>query len=349
MKIVVDENIPLLKGVQEPYAEVVYAPAKAIDAALVRDADALLIRTRTHCNAALLDGSSVKFIGTATIGTDHIDLDYCAQKNIIVASAAGCNAGGVMQYVTRTLVAFEEKTGKDLRHCTLGIVGVGNVGRRVQQVAQALGMRILLNDPPRAVREGTDGFVELDELLKASDIVTLHVPLNTTTENLANACFFEQLKNGAAFINTSRGEVVDEVALLQAHAKLSFVALDVWRNEPHINLRLMNAVDIATPHIAGYSIQGKRNATTMVVQALAKTFNIEALKNFVAKIDEVEIPLDFSMQKSDLYSRISENYPIFEDDKQLRGQPQNFEQLRNQYKLRNELVIKSVNCKFVNL
>jgi len=341
MVIVADKNIPFLNGVLEPYAEVVYAPGDAIASPLVRDADALLVRTRTLCNAALLAGSRVKFIGTATIGTDHIALDYCQRQGITVASAAGCNAAAVRQYVARTLVAIEEKTGKDVRRCTMGIVGVGNVGKRVERLAQALGMRTLLNDPPRAAREGAAGFVPLGKLLEQSDIVTLHVPLDDTTRGMANAVFFDRMKADAAFINTSRGEVVDEDALLNARSKLSFIALDVWRNEPNINLDLLRVADIATPHIAGYSLQGKCNATTMAVQALAQFFGIDALTNFTVKPDKTATVIDFSDAKHNVYSRISENYAIFEDDKLLRNEPQSFEKIRNNYTYRNELCLPS--------
>ncbi len=345
MKIVADENIPLLKGVFEPYATVVYAAGNTISNPLIKDADALLIRTRTDCNQQLLENTNLKFIGTATIGTDHIDLAYCRQQGITVASAAGCNAAAVMQYVARTLVAIEEKTGKKLMDCTLGIVGVGHVGRLVHQIAHTLGLQVLLNDPPLALLDGATGFIPLEELLSASDIVTLHVPLDNTTKSLANARFFERMKTQAAFINTSRGEVVDEGALLQYRSKFSFVALDVWRNEPHINLDLLAATDLATPHIAGYSLQGKCNATTMIVQALANYFGIQALTRFVA---DCEAPTDFLFPQKgpdDMHKRISENYTIFEDDKLLRSEPHNFEQLRNNYKLRKEI---SVDAKSVN-
>ena len=194
MKIVADEHIPLLEGVLEPFAEVVYAAGKNINASLVCDADALLIRTRTKCNKELLANSSVKFIGTATVGTDHIDLDYCAQKNITVYSAAGCNAPAVMQYVITSLIALAAKHNKDLRHYTLGIIGVGNVGSLVYKAANLLGMQVLLNDPPRATREGGDKFISLEKLLNHSDIITLHVPLTKETESMVNNSFLKKMK-----------------------------------------------------------------------------------------------------------------------------------------------------------
>jgi len=333
MKIVADEHIPLLKGVLEPYAEIVYAPANILHAALVKDADALLIRTRTRCNQSLLATAAVRFIGTATVGADHIDEAYCRQNGIAVCTAAGSNARAVMQYVIAALCAIAGKTGKKLPDCTLGIIGGGNVGRVVQAAAAAMGMRTLLNDPPRALREGASGFTAIDRLLADADIITLHVPLTDTTRRLASDAFFEQMKHGAALINTSRGDVVNETALLRYRQKLSAVVLDVWHNEPHINTTVLNAATIATPHIAGYSVQGKRNATTMMVQSLARFFDIAPLKHFEAAGAENQPVIDLS---DNLPARILEKYPIFEDDKLLRQQPQNFEQLRNHYTLRNE-------------
>ena len=335
MKIVADEHIPLLKGVLEPFAEVVYAAGKNINASLVRDADALLIRTRTKCDKELLANSSVKFIGTATVGTDHIDLDYCAQKNITVYSAAGCNAPAVMQYVITALMALAAKHNKDLRNCTLGIIGVGNVGSLVHKAASLLGMQVLLNDPPRAVREGNGKFITLDELLHQADIITLHVPLTKETESMVNNSFLKKMKENAWLINTSRGEVADETALMQHRAKLEALVLDVWNNEPQINQALLTATDIGTPHIAGYSIQGKYKATTMIVQAFANFFDIHPLKSFAMQPKVEETSIDLSNNFEETQKIILKNYPIFKDDNLLRQQPQSFEQLRNEYQLRN--------------
>jgi len=335
MKIVADENIPLLKGVLEPFSEVVYAAGKNINASLVRNADVLLIRTRTKCDKELLANSAIKFIATATIGTDHIDLDFCAQNNIAVVSASGCNAPAVAQYVITALLALSERKKKDLRNCTLGIIGVGNVGSLVYKSAQTLGIRVLLNDPPRAARENNSEFISLEKLLNQSDIVTLHVPLTKETESIVNHSFLEKMKQSAWLINTSRGEVINETALLQQRAKLDALILDVWRNEPQINQALLAATDIATPHIAGYSIQGKCKATTMIVQAFAEFFNIESIKNFVAQTEVKKRIIDLSGDFNTLQEAVFKAYSIFEDDELLRQQPQNFEQIRNQYNLRN--------------
>ena len=328
MKIVVDENIPLLKGVLEPYAEVVYAVAGAICPALLKDADALLVRTRTRCDRALLLHSTVRFIATATVGNDHIDTNYCRQHGIAVFSAAGCNASAVAQYVSAALLASEIITGKTIQERTLGIIGVGNIGRLVAAMAANLGMSVLLNDPPRAVREGAAGFIGLEELLQRADCISLHVPLTDATKNLADDAFFERIQCGAIFINTSRGEVTDEEALRRHRKKLSAVILDVWQNEPRISLDTLAAADIATPHIAGYSIQGKCNATTMVVRALAAFFDIDELKNFTATGATEQTHIDIPCNQRHLRTLLTSSYSILEDDKLLRTQPQNFEQLR---------------------
>jgi erythronate-4-phosphate dehydrogenase len=339
MKIIADANIPFLRGVLEPYADITYVSGQDIRATTVKEADALLIRTRTRVDAALLAGSSAQFIATATIGVDHIDLEYCRRQGITVCSAAGCNAAAVAQYVVAVWAAMACKTGMNLRDCVLGIVGVGHVGQRVAAAARALGMTMRWNDPPREANEGTAAFVSLDKLLACSDIVTLHVPLTSATREMADAAFFEKMKSGAVFINTSRGEVVDEEALLRYRARLRFLALDVWQREPAINRALLDVADIATPHIAGYSIQGKCNATTMIVRALAGFFGIDALQSFTAAAPEKEMTLRAADIGDDLYAHVSSLYSIMDDSARLHARPTQFEQLRNQYALRNEFHI----------
>ena len=314
--VVVDQDIPFLKGVLEPWFEVRYLPGRAIGAAEVRNAAALLIRTRTRCDAALLDGSAVRFIGTATIGTDHIDMHYCNSRGITVVSAPGCNAAAVAQYIRVALHALD----LDGSGSTLGVVGVGHVGSLVAEVGRRAGMRVLLNDPPREAAEGSAGFTPLPKLLAASDVVTLHIPLWPENRDFADAGFFAQLRPGTSFINASRGEVVDEAALLYVRPLLGRVVIDVWKNEPNINVDLLAAADIATPHIAGYSIQGKINGTTAVVRALGEAFGIDALKTF--RVTGVTLP--------------TEPYDIWRDDAALRSHPENFEQLRSHYSYRND-------------
>lgn len=314
--VVVDRDIPFLEGVLEPWFDVRALPGKAIGPADVHDAVALLVRTRTRCDAALLEGSSVRLVATATIGTDHIDLDYCDTHGITVASAPGCNAAAVAQYVSCALKALSlDRPGN-----TLGVIGVGHVGKLVAEAGRRMGLRVLLNDPPREAAEGPAGFTPLPALLSSADIVTLHIPLWPENRDLADASFFAAMRPGASFINASRGEVVDEAALLAARPKLNKLVLDVWKNEPDINLDLLAAADIATPHIAGYSIQGKMNGTTAVVRALGHTFGIDALKSF--SVTGVTLPQD--------------PYDILQDDAKLRSHPESFEQLRSTYSYRND-------------
>jgi erythronate-4-phosphate dehydrogenase len=224
-------------------------------------------------------------IATATIGMDHIDLDYCREKGIEVYNAQGCNAGGVMQYVFSALYGVAARKGIKLDGATVGIVGVGHVGSRIEAMARHLGFNVLLCDPPRAAAEGEEGFCSLEYLLANSQIVTLHVPLDEVTRGMADEEFFMMMRPGAIFINSSRGEVVDDAALIHAIPKLGAVVVDTWNNEPDINLNLLEMVDIATPHIAGYSYQGKQNGTAYAVRAVAGHFGIKELYDFYPESD----------------------------------------------------------------
>ena len=314
--LIADRDIPFLEGVFEEWFDVRYLPGREIGPDDVRDAVALVVRTRTRCDAALLEGSSVQLVATATIGTDHIDLDYCATHGIAVASAPGCNAAAVAQYVAVALRTL----GLDRPGATLGVVGVGHVGTKVADRARRAGMRVLLSDPPREAAEGPAGFTPLPELLAQSDVVTLHIPLWPENRDFANAAFFAAMKEGASLINASRGEVLDEEALLAVRPKLDKLVLDVWQNEPAINRGLLAVADIATPHIAGYSIQGKINGTQAVVRAVGDFFRIRLLKTFC--VPGVDLP--------------QEPYDILADDTALRSHPENFERLRSNYSYRND-------------
>ena len=251
MKIVADRYIPFLEGVFEPYAQVVYKPGTEICREDCLDADVLITRTRTKCNAELLEGTTVKMISTATIGTDHIDLPWCAEHGIEVYNAAGCNAGGVMDYVFSALYGVAARKKIPLQNAKLGIVGVGHVGRKVERAGRKLGFQILRCDPPRAEKEGPEDFYTLDELLAEAQIVTIHVPLDETTRGMCNDEFFSKIQPGAIFINAARGEIVDEAALLRARPKLGALVIDTWCNEPDVDQRLLIECDVATPHIAG--------------------------------------------------------------------------------------------------
>lgn len=341
-KIVADENIPFLEGVFEPYAEVVYKNGKSICRDDLVDTDALITRTRTLCNADLLDSTRVSVIATATIGMDHIDLDYCREHGIEVHNASGCNAGGVMQYVFSALYGAAARNAINLKGKTFGIIGVGNVGRRVEQMARYLGFNVLLNDPPRAMAEGDEDFVSLDQLLAESDIVTLHTPLDDTTRKMADETFFLKMKLGAIFINASRGEVVDEAALIDAAPKFSALIVDTWCNEPDVNIELLKVADIATPHIAGYSYQGKMNGTAMTVQAIARRFGIYQLYDYypVQLPEDVPQKLDMAGKtQGEIAATFQYNYPVFTDDFMFRMNPDSFEELRQNYRYRREIYI----------
>lgn len=363
MKIVIDKAIPFIEGVFEPYAEVLYMGGKEISPESVSDADALVVRTRTKCDALLLENSQVKFIATATIGTDHIDLDYCSDKGISVANAAGCNAGGVMQYVFTSLYALGCEKGISLpdgkiknmegERKVMGVIGTGNVGGMVANMAEYMGFEVLRCDPAKeraqtlAFNNGQlklhdfKDYYSLEYLLENSDVVTLHTDLNPTSFAMAGEGFFSSMKEGAVFVNASRGEVVVDEALLKYADKLSGIIIDVWNGEPAINMEVLDIADIATPHIAGYSYEGKVNGTTMAVKAVAEHFGIDALKgfsivppeknsNFFSK-DELS-----QNQISDYFQKI---FPIFEHCADLKENPQQFELLRQNFKYRREFYV----------
>lgn len=343
MKIVADKYIPFLEGVFEPYAEVVYKDGMEICREDVADADVMIIRTRTKCNADLLEGSKVRMIATATIGMDHIDLEYCRNHGITVQNAEGCNAGGVLQYVFSALYGMAARKGIKLDGATMGIVGVGHVGKKIEAMARYLGFNVLMCDPPRAAAEGSDAFCSLEYLLANSQIVTMHVPLDETTRGMADEEFFMLMPPGAIFINAARGEILDDNALMQAIPKLGAVAIDTWNHEPNINLELLDMVDIATPHIAGYSYQGKQNATALAVQAVAKFFGIKELYEYYPEADVPDhepIQLDLRDKTHGERAAVFQyNYPIFTDDFRFRMEPENFEKLRSEYQYRREIYV----------
>ena len=355
MKVVADDKIPFLKGVLESEGiEVVYLPGAKTTDADVSNADALITRTRTKCNEKLLKNSAVKFIATATIGFDHIDTDYVEKRGICWTNAPGCNSSSVAQYITSLLLNLAVKHNFKLADKVLGVVGVGYVGKKVAAVGRALGMKVLLNDPPRARAEGDKEFVSLDIVAQKADIITIHVPLEYEGEDktfhLADEEFLNKLTQKQFIINASRGEVVDNAALRKVLEKRSIAGgvLDVWENEPEIDLELLNLLDYATPHIAGYSTDGKVNGTSMSVNALAKFFNLsERLQNWypdnvpVPENTVIESPADGSLEEKLLYI-VSQSYNIADDTKALKQTPQDFEKLRGNYPLRREFGIFTV-------
>ena len=329
MRVLVDSAIPFLRGVLEPFAEVEYLDGKEFTRDRVKSADAIVIRTRTKCDHSLLEGSKVQFIATATIGFDHIDLDYCRTHNITVATSAGCNARGVLQWVAAALTTLAERKGFQPKEQTLGIVGVGNVGRLVKEYAEHWGFKTICCDPPRKEREHLD-FVELEELLKQADIVTLHTPLDSTTNHLINSDNISLLRSGATLINASRGECVATEA---THRNDLTYITDVWENEPNIDHALLSQSLIATPHIAGYSAQGKANASALSVQALARHFDLPLKDWRPCQVQAIEPKL---MSWKDVCATIRNHYDICTESRILKNSPHLFEQLRNNYRYREE-------------
>ena len=364
MLIVADSKIPYLKGVFEPYADMRYLNPGEITPETVRDADALIVRTRTKCDAALLEHSRVRIVATATIGMDHIDTDWCTLHGVVWRNAAGCNASSVAQYMASALLRVSLRHGVDLRGKTLGIVGCGNVGSKVAAAAAALGMNVLLNDPPRVRRAKLTGFVGLETIQREADFITLHVPLwgeeygPWRTEHLADGDFFRSLKHKPFFFNTSRGDVVDEPALKEAirTGRISGAVLDVWHNEPEIDRELLSLVDFATPHIAGYSADGKANGTSMAVEAVVEESSLwingyagHALQPLRESIQQMKadilakvpapanpvITLDPASPRP-LADAVFASYDVAEDDALLRAAPERFEDLRGSYRVRRE-------------
>ena len=338
MKVIVDDKIPYINtAIAQVADEVVYAPGSKFTPELVKDADALIVRTRTFCNQDLLEGSRVQFIGTATIGFDHIDTAYLAQKGIAWSNCPGCNATSVAQYVQSVLLLLKREKGLVPGDATLGIVGVGHVGKEIKKVAENLGMHVLLNDPPRAVKEGNEGFSPIEELMERCDVITFHTPLINggphPTYHLADSDFFRKLRRKPYIINSSRGEVVDNEALLEAldTGKIRQAIIDTWENEPCLSSALLDKVYIGTPHVAGYSADGKANATNMVMEALCRHFGLPQAE----KVLPPDLPADIILSE-DPEERALQLYNPHQDSHALKRNPDKFEELRGNYPLRRE-------------
>ena len=336
MKVIVENHIPFLRGRLEPFAEVLYLPCEEITPEAVASADALLVRTRTRCDASLLSGSQCSFIGTATIGTDHIDLPYCRSRGIEVANAPGCNAPAVAQWVHSTIARFMQARGiTDCSQLTLGIVGVGHVGSIVERWARSLGFHVLLCDPPRARREGAEGFVSLDVIAAEAHIITFHTPLsrsgNDATYHLCDEAFTSRLRHCLLLLNSARGEITHTGALLRAldSRAIGDVAIDCWENEPAISPELLARAFVATPHIAGYSAEGKQRATAMVLEAMGRHFGWDIA------IDNPDAPAEGAPVVTQ--KLIAASYDPMADTASLRHNPASFEALRNAYALRHEV------------
>ena len=359
MKIIVDDKIPYIKGALEPFGEVVYLPGPKTTPEIVKDADAIITRTRTICNQQLLEGSSVRLIATATIGYDHIDTNYCDKAGIKWTNAPGCNSKSVEQYIASALFVLAHQKGFQLKGKTIGIVGVGQVGSKVAHLCELFGMKVLLNDPPRARTEGPDQFCSLNEIMQKADIITLHVPLNMQGEDatfhLADAHFFDALERKPIVINSCRGEVLDTLSAKAAlrNGQISGLVIDCWENEPDIDMELLQMVDLATPHIAGYSKDGKANGTSMSIQAISRFFGL-GIDNWQAK--EVELPEETHLEldglnlseEAILAKAVLATYDIRTDDAALRKNPLLFEKLRGDYPIRREFPVYSIQAKNVN-
>ena len=332
MRVIVESHIPHIRGLIEPFATVDYLEPGELTPEAVRDADALIVRTRTRCNAALLEGSRVRFIGSATIGTDHIDLDYCAAHGITVHNAPGCNAPAVAQWVFCAIAAWMHH-----RHITspagltLGIVGVGHIGSIVARWGRQLGFTVLLNDPPRE-RMGTApdlAFLPLEELQRRCDIITFHTPLTRDgqwpTWHLSDQAFLDGLERCRLLIDAARGPIADNAALLGWHGD---IALDCWENEPSISRELLEKAIVATPHIAGYSAEGKQRGTAMMLEALNDFYGWDI------PVPEIAAPATGAPDVT--LAGIAASYDILTDSAALKTDATAFESLRNTYHHRPE-------------
>jgi len=353
LKIVADANIPLLAEAFGPLGEVVALPADRITPSVLRDADALLVRSVTRVNEALLAASPVKFVATATIGFDHVDLGYLASRGIALASAQGSNARSVAEYVLAALAVLAKRGGYSMTQQVLGIVGCGNVGGRLTRMAEAIGMKVLRNDPPLARQTGDPRYVPLDALADA-DVVTFHVPLERggpdPTYHMINEALLSRLKRGATLINSSRGAVAETAALKAAIAdgRLGRVILDVWEKEPKIDVELLARTDLATPHIAGYSYDGKVNGTRMVLEALCRHFGLRREWDPSPLMPppanpRVSLPAGLTVNEA-IHAATRAAYDIEADDRRLRAiaseppekRAKLFDGLRKNYPVRRE-------------
>lgn len=357
MKLVIDDKIPFIRNAVSRLGEAVFLPGSSITAADVRDADALIVRTRTRCNEGLLAGSKVKFIATATIGFDHLDVAWLRRAGIAWSNCPGCNARSVAQYVESALLLLHSAGRIDLsRHPVMGIVGVGHVGSVVASVARRMGLRLMLCDPPRfgAKSDNPDLCIRteectssLEDIAREAEIIAFHTPLTTTgrhaTFHLADDRFFCSLEHNPVIISCGRGEVISTSAIFQAitEGKIREAVIDVWENEPAIDVSLLKKTFLSTPHIAGYSADGKARGTRMALQAVARFFGIDA--DF-SDILPPPLPEDFKYfpdapaapRLTASQQALLDLYDPRRDSEALRCEPEAFERLRGNYPLRRE-------------
>ncbi|MEQ1963541.1 4-phosphoerythronate dehydrogenase PdxB [Xenorhabdus khoisanae] len=356
MKILVDENMPYAEQLFQQLGEVQAISGRPVPEGVLEHADAFMVRSVTKVNESLLQGSSIKFVGTATAGMDHIDQQWLAQAGIGFSAAPGCNAIAVVEYVFSALMLLAEQDQFQLKDKTVGIIGVGNVGGRLADRLTALGVKTLLCDPPRADRGDEGEFWPLEKLVKEADILTFHTPLNQSgsyqTYHLADEKLLSALPANRILINASRGEVVDNQALLsvlQSGKKLR-VVLDVWEPEPNLSLPLLELIDIGTPHIAGYTLEGKARGTTQVFEAYCEFLGQPRkteLSELLPTPDFSQITLQGEVTQSILKRLMHLVYDVRRDDAPLRqvaGQEGAFDQLRKHYPERREWSSLTVYC-----
>lgn len=354
MRILADENIPLIEPFFAEYGEIRRMPGRSINKAAVAGADVLLVRSVTRVDRELLEGSAVRFVGTCTIGTDHLDIDFFEESGISWASAPGCNARGVVDYVLGSLLALAEGEGADLGKRRYGVVGAGEVGGRLVEVLRGLGWDVRVCDPLRQARELGE-FVGLDEVLAECDVISLHTPLTLdgehSTFHLLDRTRLEQLRPGTWLINASRGAVVDNAALREQLAMRPDIqaVLDVWEGEPQADVELAELCWIATPHIAGYSLDGKLRGTAQIYEAFCATKGLEPKIELVDLIPSAPLrglSFDASAQPDELLTTICRSvYDPRRDDAAFRRslslseeeRRAAFDQLRKQYPPRREI------------
>ncbi|OHB80283.1 MAG: hypothetical protein A2Z25_07020 [Planctomycetes bacterium RBG_16_55_9] len=363
MKIVADANIPFVRECFSSIAEVTVVSGREITPWIVADAEVLLVRSITPVGVDLLAGSKVRFVATATIGFDHIDVDFLRRNKIGFASAPGSNANSAAEYVIAGLLEIGGRHNIELEGKAIGVIGVGNVGGRVARKCAALGMQVYLNDPPLQRQTGDPEYLPIEELYDC-DFITVHTPLTfggpDKTYHLVNEEFLGSLKEECIFVNASRGGVVDSGALKAAirSGRLKAVILDVWENEPNIDTELLGIVDIGTPHIAGYSLDGKITGLMMIYRSTCEYFGLEPkfdAEDFLPTpaVPKVKLSSDVIDEQQALSKAVREVYRIEQDDQNLRrvlGKPpeeigRHFDNLRKNYPVRREFLNTSVICR----
>ena len=353
--LVIDDAIPYAQAIFSHLGKITLLPGREINAAICQNADALIVRSRTQVNAELLQDSRVQFVGSTVVGLDHIDQAWLKQQGITFYSAQGCNANSVAEYILAALFEIAQQKQLDLRQQTLGIIGVGHVGKRLEQKAKALGIKLLLNDPPRAEREGHQAetpFVSLDQLLAQADIITLHTPLTQDgdhpTYQLLNSQNLKHIQPHAILINAARGGIIDEQAWLTLNNRANII--DCWQSEPLINAALYQKADIATAHIAGHSLEAKVAGSSMVYHQLCQAWSITPQTDWQAQLPPNPAPLSLDPQadwQSALHQIIKQTYDIIADDHAIRSDDiqqvhAQFETHRRHYPIRREWAQHSV-------